>query len=69
MAATRRFIAGARCPGCGAVDTVYILKDGDAESLLCTRCEFREDKPVATGKPSGVWEPVKMVEGSRGGAE
>jgi uncharacterized metal-binding protein (TIGR02443 family) len=41
----RRFIAGATCPECGAVDRIAI--DLDSEERGCVACGFREKRPTA----------------------
>ena len=41
----RRFIAGATCPECGAVDRIAI--DLDRDERGCVACGFREQRPPA----------------------
>ncbi|MBQ1782311.1 MAG: YheV family putative metal-binding protein [Gammaproteobacteria bacterium] len=45
MAVVRRFIAGARCPTCGAEDAIALNIEGEHEWICCIQCDFREDKP------------------------
>lgn len=47
MAVVRRFIAGARCPSCGAEDAIALNIEGEHEWICCVHCDFREDKPKA----------------------
>lgn len=42
MAANKRFIAGAVCPRCAAMDTVYVLVKNDRNTRACTDCGFEE---------------------------
>ena len=39
----RRFIAGAVCPECGAMDRIVVEADGDQR--LCVSCGFTEARP------------------------
>ena len=41
----RRFIAGAVCPCCGAIDRTVI--DAEADQRKCIECEFVEARPAA----------------------
>ena len=44
-----QFIAGAKCPKCGAQDTIAINADNDL--IYCVKCDFSEERPkVATEK-------------------
>jgi len=38
----KRFIAGATCPGCGAVDKVFVMTEDDGVYRGCNQCDFRE---------------------------
>ena len=44
----RRFIAGAVCPRCGAMDKIVV--DMDTEHRECVACDFSEARPE--GPPS-----------------
>ncbi len=39
----RRFIAGAVCPRCGAMDRIVV--DLDTDQRECVACDFREARP------------------------
>ena len=39
----RRFIAGAVCPRCGAMDRIIV--DLDTQTRECVACDFVEDRP------------------------
>jgi uncharacterized protein len=41
----RRFIAGAVCPECGAMDKIVVDLDSDMRS--CVACNFNEGRPAA----------------------
>lgn len=45
----KRFIAGAVCPRCGAMDRIVVSSDG--ESRACIACDFSDDRPSDTPKP------------------
>jgi len=49
-----RFVAGAVCPNCGAVDRMVI--DANAERRRCVACEFVEARPEAPAE-----QPVTRV--------
>ena len=40
---TRRFIAGAVCPRCGAMDKIVV--DMETQSRECVACDFSEARP------------------------
>lgn len=42
----KRFIAGARCPVCSAVDRVLLLVSADAEWIECVDCGHTEHRPT-----------------------
>lgn len=46
----RRFIAGAVCPRCGAMDRIVINLDTDQRE--CVACDFSEARPAAQGDSS-----------------
>jgi uncharacterized metal-binding protein (TIGR02443 family) len=41
----RRFIAGAVCPRCGAMDTIVVDRESDRRE--CVDCGFAEARPTA----------------------
>ena len=46
----RQFIAGASCPGCGAMDRIQRCSDGDNTWMECVACGLVRDldqQPVA----------------------
>jgi uncharacterized protein len=38
----RRFIAGAVCPRCGQMDTIFIYREGGVDHRECVSCDFAE---------------------------
>ncbi len=40
---TKRFIAGAVCPKCGAMDRVVMYVEGDKQFRECVNCGFRDE--------------------------
>ncbi len=50
MTAKKRFIAGAVCPKCGAMDRIVMYKKDDKDYRECVACEFNDEmrfKPQA----------------------
>ena len=39
----RRFIAGARCPECGAIDKIVRVEDGEHIHMECVACNMVRD--------------------------
>jgi uncharacterized metal-binding protein (TIGR02443 family) len=56
---TSRFIAGAVCPACGAVDRIVVEGDLDARLRRCVECNFRE----TLSSHSSVVEPSQSTAG------
>lgn len=51
MTIKRRFIAGAKCPKCEAMDRVVMLTSGDAEWIECIECGYSENRPTHIDEP------------------
>ena len=51
MAIKRRFIAGAKCPKCEAMDRIVMLTSDDAEWIECVECEYSENRPTEVEQP------------------
>jgi uncharacterized metal-binding protein (TIGR02443 family) len=49
---TRRFVAGATCPGCGALDTIALDRLPDGDRVLCVDCGHQDHRPVSEGAPA-----------------
>ncbi|GAA0787881.1 MULTISPECIES: YheV family putative zinc ribbon protein [Pseudomonadati] len=59
----KRFVAGAKCPKCGAKDSILLFKENNIETIECTDCDYREQQTdiavpkKATGNMIGVFKP------------
>ncbi len=59
----KRFVAGAKCPKCGAKDSILLFKENGIETVECTDCDYREQQTdikvteKATGAVIGVFKP------------
>lgn len=42
----RRFIAGAKCPRCQALDSIVMLTSVDDEWIECIDCQYSEQRPT-----------------------
>ena len=47
----RRFIAGAKCPKCGATDRIVMLTTNDDEWIECIECDYSENRPTHVEEP------------------
>ncbi|MCF7501981.1 MULTISPECIES: YheV family putative zinc ribbon protein [Pseudoalteromonas] len=45
MRQKKRFIAGASCPECGAMDTMMLYKEHDVEKVECVQCGHKMTQP------------------------
>ncbi len=48
----RRFIAGAVCPRCGAMDRIVV--DTQTDRRECVACGFSEERPEAAAPAPGI---------------
>lgn len=59
----KRFVAGAKCPKCGARDSILLYKLNGIETVECTDCDYTEQQTdgkvaeKATGAVIGVFKP------------
>lgn len=59
----KRFVAGAKCPKCGAKDSILLFKENGIETVECTDCDYRalqtdiEVPKKASGSMIGVFKP------------
>ncbi|ABM01198.1 MULTISPECIES: YheV family putative zinc ribbon protein [Shewanella] len=59
----KRFVAGAKCPKCGASDSIVLFKDHGVETVECVECDYREQQAEekvaqkASGAVIGVFKP------------
>ena len=54
----KRFIAGATCPKCGAIDTLQMYRDDDVATYECVRCAYVEHMY----RDQGDSDPVKIID-------
>ncbi len=60
----KRFIAGAKCPGCGAMDKIYMLRSVDRIERHCNQCDFSEileAPPARDNEPGGAEDKPEVV--------
>lgn len=61
----KRFVAGATCPQCKALDTIMLFFENNVEKIECVKCDYHEsqtDKKVTKATRSsesviGVFKP------------
>ena len=51
MTIKRRFIAGAKCPKCQALDRIVMLTSGHDEWIECIECNYSENRPTHIEEP------------------
>ncbi|MBJ9952683.1 MULTISPECIES: YheV family putative zinc ribbon protein [unclassified Acinetobacter] len=56
----RRFIAGAKCPKCEAMDRIVMLTQGDAEWIECIECGYAENRPTQVDAPEEAAIPDEV---------
>ena len=44
----KRFIAGAKCPQCGEMDTLMLFWRDNVEQVECVRCGYHKSRPQDT---------------------
>jgi len=62
MTLKRQFIAGAVCPGCGQIDKVQRVSDGEKYWIVCVACGLEKDldaEPEPTDTSNA--KPVKFT--------
>jgi uncharacterized protein len=57
----RRFIAGASCPQCGAVDKIVRVEQGDGIHMECIACGMVRDLDQAPPRDQPTDEPAIPV--------
>lgn len=56
----KRFIAGAICPRCHAIDTLALLHEEQGEKVACVKCDYHEyEKEHAI--VNRVHDPEKII--------
>jgi hypothetical protein len=59
----RQFIAGATCPGCGAMDRIQRCNDGASTWMECVACGLLRDldqQPAASEATDANEQPVTL---------
>lgn len=58
MKSKKRFIAGAKCPNCSALDSLIIYCENEVEILECVECQYQknqtETKPLNEEKNQAI---------------
>ncbi len=60
----RRFIAGAICPQCRALDRIVLETEGDESRRCCIECDFSEaldGKPELGGNTGSSLPPSRLL--------
>lgn len=60
MTIKRRFIAGAKCPKCQAMDRVVMLTSNDDEWIECIDCGYSENRPTHVDAPEEPPQPDEV---------
>ena len=60
---SRRFIAGARCPKCGATDTLFFDNSVGSDRVECSRCDHVQEQN-ANDSDLGLIKVVEVDPGS-----
>ncbi|MFX7072708.1 YheV family putative zinc ribbon protein [Acinetobacter baumannii] len=47
----KRFIAGAKCPKCEAIDRIVMLTTTEDERIECIECGYSENRPTHIDEP------------------
>jgi len=53
-----QFIAGAKCPECGAQDTIAINAENDL--IYCVKCNFSEERPKSAAAENELINVINM---------
>jgi uncharacterized metal-binding protein (TIGR02443 family) len=56
----KRFIAGAKCPTCNALDKIYVTEEAGEALLICNSCGYREYQKKLQKKESEGWQPIQL---------
>lgn len=57
----KRFIAGAACPECEAVDRIVMMTTEDDEWIECVECDYTERRPTKEDLEKAVVSPADEV--------
>lgn len=75
MTVKKRFIAGAVCPKCSAMDRIVMYREGESDYRECVACGFKDEMRLQSApreldtrvnqteeKKAGETQPVKFVD-------
>lgn len=62
MTVKKRFIAGAKCLKCHALDRVMLMTTKDDEWIECVECGYTERRPTEIEQPS-LQSPLQATQG------
>jgi uncharacterized metal-binding protein (TIGR02443 family) len=57
----KRFIAGAKCPSCSAMDTMVLFIENNVEKVECVKCQHQMAQPE--GSVQGATRQFEQVIG------
>ena len=55
----KRFIAGAKCPECNAIDSICVYQADDDEILECVECGYTETMKETLAKDAAKAAPAE----------
>ena len=64
MHSKKRFIAGAVCPSCSAMDRIVMYREGESDYRECVECGFKDEMRFKSGVrelDTGVNQDEKKV--------
>lgn len=56
----KRFIAGAKCPKCEAIDRIVMLTTTEDEWIECIECGYSENRPTHIDEPETPATPDEI---------
>ena len=56
----KRFVAGAKCPQCGELDSILLFLEHGIETIECTDCDYREQQADNNIKKSTQAEMIGL---------
>lgn len=56
----KRFIAGARCPKCKAIDSIMLYMENDVEKIECVECHHQQSQ-VSDEVAKAAQTPAQVI--------
>lgn len=56
----RRFIAGAKCPVCQAIDRIVMITNQGDEWIECIDCDYTDRRPTEVISPAAPLQPDEI---------